>query len=155
MLPILLLLSANFIVYALYPAPISFDITTAFQLAFVALCEELFFRGLVLDQLIRKNWFSKSNTTLLVSVIFSLLHIVNLYSYATASYVAAQLVFALGASMVLCHLYLKQGLLPCIVLHIVINLSSLLCESTNISSLPPLAMAIYLAVGLIAIIHEI
>ncbi len=89
----------------------------AFLLAVAGICEELFFRGFLL--------FSIKRYSVLISAgIFSLLHLLNLFTYDT-SYVLLQLLVAFSAGVAYGYIAIfTKSIMPCIILHILTNITS-------------------------------
>lgn len=146
----ILLAGTNIFVFLITPSLKETNPIHIAQLCLAAICEELFFRGLLLSLLINKNHLSNRQACILVSILFGALHLINVYSYATPTYAIVQVYFAFSAGLMLAKLYLQYGLSSCILLHIVINLTSVLCESNSYSnqlSLIPSTTIIYLTIS--------
>ena len=94
---------------------------------FGAVCEELFFRSFLQNQLrerfvIRPLWIA-----ILVNLLFAAAHVVNAVSYATAPYVVLQTVTAFGVGLSLSAVYERTGKIGyCILIHTLINATGLL-----------------------------
>ncbi len=94
------------------------------RLLLAALCEELFFRGLLLRECVERHWLNPCKSVLAVSLVFALLHLLNAALFSQAW---LQVSFAFAASLVLSLVYLRYGQLwPCILTHILVNISSVL-----------------------------
>lgn len=112
-----------------------------FKLVFVAICEEFFFRGFLLDIAINKYKRCLANAALGVSGLFGLLHVFNVFSYASWGYVVCQIVFAFGISMMLCWLYIRlRNIILCIIIHSLINMTSIFTYKVNESGLEYIAL---------------
>lgn len=121
------------------------------KLILAAICEEFFFRGFLLDLIISKYKVQYLKAALGVSLVFALSHFVNGFSYGTWEYVCCQVVFALGISMLLCWLYIeRKSIIPCIILHGLINVQSLFSVKINEQGLAYITMGDVLAYGLLA-----
>ncbi len=100
--------------------------TFAFVL-FAAVCEELFFRSFLQNEL--KEIFSLRPLTavLVVNFLFAGLHAVNLFSYATFSYSLWQIILAFAVGISLSAVYERIDQIGyCIAIHALINGTGLL-----------------------------
>ena len=61
-------------------------------LTFVAAAEELFFRGLLLRELIFGYQYKPLLSTIVVSALFGALHILNIFSYTTTFFISSFLI---------------------------------------------------------------
>ena len=101
-------------------------------LIFVALAEELFFRGLLLRELVFEYKYKPMKAAILVSALFGVLHIINIFSYASVTYAIIQSLCAFSVSFDLSAIYCKfRSVIPCIVIHALINITSVGLESVN------------------------
>lgn len=115
--------------------------------------EELFFRGFLLEVFLTKYKFRTRNACLVVSVLFGMAHIVNVFSYATRQYAIIQCLCAFGVSFYLSAIYCKTNkIILCIIIHSLINLTSIWCDEVNISGMLTLnnfETSLFLGVGTI------
>lgn len=130
----------------------------AMKLILVAVCEEFFFRGFVLDLAIYKYKKNALMAALGVSLCFALLHLLNGFTYATWSYVCCQVVFAFGMSMLLSWLYIeRRSIMSCIILHAFINLQSLFSVKFNKQGLAYITVEeilVYIAVAILCFVYS-
>ena len=92
----------------------------------VAIAEELFFRGLVLRELVFGYNWRYVRASVVVSLIFGVLHLLNVNSYATWSYAIVQSICAFAVSFNLCAIFIKtKSLLWCVIIHALINITSI------------------------------
>jgi len=92
----------------------------------VASAEELFFRGLLLRELIFHYKWRASTASLLVSLAFGVLHLVNVNSYASLGYAIVQSVCAFAVSFNLSAIFIRtQRLWICVLIHALINITSI------------------------------
>lgn len=92
----------------------------------VALAEELFFRGLLLRELVFNYKWRAIKASLLVSLAFGFLHLVNVNSYATLGYAIVQSVCAFAVSFNLSAIFIRtQSLWICVLVHALINITSI------------------------------
>ena len=92
---------------------------------FVAVAEELFFRGFILQELIFSYNWRHVRASVVVSFIFGGLHLLNVNSYATWSYAIVQSICAFAVSFNLCAIFIKtKSLLWCVIIHTLINITS-------------------------------
>ncbi len=98
---------------------------------FGAVCEELFFRSFFQNQL-RERWGIRPlPAVIFVNILFAAAHVVNVFSYATISYVFFQMVAAFCVGVSLSAVYEKTGKIGyCILIHILINGTGLLAGFT-------------------------
>lgn len=101
-------------------------IEQAFILFAVAFAEELFFRGLLLRELIFGYCLKPMLAAIIVSLLFGALHILNIFSYATMSYAIVQGFCAFAIGFDLAAIYCRfRSVVPCILVHAVINITSI------------------------------
>lgn len=101
------------------------------SLLLAAVCEELFFRGVVFSELMERVRVKPLTAAVIVSGLFAGLHLFNLNSYASPGYAFVQIIFAFSISLVLSYLYLYKGIWPCIAVHGLINWASTFNEKFN------------------------
>lgn len=124
------------------------DLWVAGWLIVVAVAEEIFFRGFLLSEFQKYISWSRIKSAVSVSFLFAILHLCNLWSGTGLSYVLVQSFFAFGASVILCWIYCTQwGLISCMVIHGLVNLTSLLLEGKMTLTLAD--VLIYVATALI------
>ena len=102
------------------------DIRAMGWLLVVALCEELFFRGLLLPECKVRLHLSRLQASLLVSLLFGLAHFVNLHNSFSLYLILGQMVYAFGVGLLLSYLYFAYGLWLCVVVHGMLNIVSVL-----------------------------
>lgn len=92
----------------------------------IAIAEELFFRGFILLELVfNYNWLPV-RASVLVSLVFGILHLLNVNSYATWGYATVQSICAVAVSFNLCAIFVKtKSLLWCVLIHTLINITSI------------------------------
>ena len=92
----------------------------------VAIAEELFFRGFILLELVfNYNWLPV-RASVLVSLVFGILHLLNVNSYATWGYATVQSICAVAVSFNLCAIFIKtKSVLWCVIIHSLINITSM------------------------------
>lgn len=92
----------------------------------VAFAEELFFRGLLLRELVFSFKVRTIVASLLVSFVFGILHLVNVNSYATWCYAIVQSLCAFAVSFNLSAIFVStQRLWICVLIHALINITSI------------------------------
>jgi membrane protease YdiL (CAAX protease family) len=95
-------------------------------LVFVALAEELFFRGVLFRELAFSYKTNLVLVAVIVSLLFGVLHLLNIFSYATLHYAIVQSLCAFAISFDLSAIYRKfNSIVPCIVIHALINITSI------------------------------
>ena len=112
-LPILNLLAAN-----------GMDLNASWILLMmsVAVVEEIFFRGFLLHMLLKMGIFYG---LIFTNIIFSAFHLVNVTRIAELKYVIIQMIYAFIVGIYYSVLVVKfQSLLPCILSHFLINITS-------------------------------
>ena len=93
---------------------------------FVGLAEELFFRGLVLRELVFGYNWRHFLASVVVSFVFGVLHLLNVNSYATWNYAIMQSICAFKISFNLCAIFIKtKKLIWCVLIHSLINITSI------------------------------
>lgn len=98
----------------------------------VAFAEELFFRGLLLRELVFSFKVRTIVASLLVSFVFGILHLVNVNSYATWCYAIVQSLCAFAFSFNLSAIFVStQKLWICVLIHALINITSIGVENSN------------------------
>lgn len=113
-----------------------------------AVAEEIFFRGFLLSEFQEYISWSRKKSVVSVSLLFAIFHLFNLWNGTGLTYVLVQSFFAFGASVILCWIYYTQGgLIACIVIHGLVNLTSLLLEGKMTLTLAD--VVIYFATALI------
>ena len=99
-------------------------------LIFVAIAEELFFRGLLFRELVFSYNVKPALAALGVSTLFGVLHLFNIFSYATVHYASIQSLCAVAISFNLSAIYYKlKNIVPCIIIHVLINITSIGLDS--------------------------
>ena len=92
----------------------------------VAIAEELFFRGLLLRELVFSYNWQPVRASLIVSSLFGVLHLLNVNSYATWNYAIVQSICAFAVSVNICAVFINtKRLLWCVVIHMMINITSI------------------------------
>ena len=105
---------------------VSLFLEEAALLIFVAIAEELFFRGLLLCELLFSFQVNPILAGTIVSALFGALHLINVFSYASLSYAIVQSMCAFAISFDLSAIYYKfKSIVPCIVIHALINITSI------------------------------
>ena len=107
---------ANMGLFLFFPSKISslanYDVITLMKqvtvLILVAVAEELFFRGLLLRELVIGFKVKPLMAGIIVSLIFGALHIVNLFSYASFSYAIVQGLCAFAVGIDLSAIYCRN-----------------------------------------------
>lgn len=102
------------------------DLRAMGWLLVVALCEELFFRGLLLPECKVRLHLSRLQASLLVSLLFGLAHFVNIHNSYGLYLILGQMVYAFGVGLLLSYLYFARGLRLCVIVHGVLNIVSVL-----------------------------
>ena len=145
----LLLPLANLVFFGLYYADevvfSQIPLTTYGTAALAAVCEELFFRGILLHHAVFSFRMHPLWAAGMVSCLFGILHIVNCFSYATWDYVMIQVLCAIAAGMLLADIYLERGIIACVLWHITINITGALHYSGN--SQPDYHLNVYMLSG--------
>lgn len=122
---------------------------------FVAIAEELFFRGLVFRELVFCYKYKPVLAALGVSALFGTLHLLNIFSYATLYYSIVQSLCAFAISFNLSAVYYKlKSIVPCIVIHALINITSIgLGNGVGKLSLNSFEVAMFLIVAVLYLFH--
>ncbi len=130
LLSLLLLPLANIILFICGDGDL--DCSIAFlgkQLALgvaVSFAEELFFRGLLLKELVFGYKWKALVASCAVSFVFAVMHLFNVNSYATWGYALVQSICAFAVSVNLCAVFIvSRRLLWCIAIHALINITSI------------------------------
>ena len=125
----------------------------------VAVAEELLFRGLVLREMVFCYNLQPIRASLIVSIAFGILHLLNVNSYATWGYAIVQSICAFAVSFNICAVFINtKSLLWCIAIHAMINITSIGFEGStkgqqlllsNLESIIFLSVSfIYLMIGI-------
>ena len=124
-------------------------------LVFVALAEELFFRGLVFRELTFGYEVKPVLAAAIVSLLFGALHLLNVFSYATISYAIVQSLCAFAVSFDLSAIYYKfKSIVPCVVIHSAINITSIgLDNGLQKLLINDVEITIFLMVAILYLIH--
>ena len=123
--------------------------------AFVAIAEELFFRGLLFRELTFGYEVKPVLAAVIVSLLFGALHLLNVFSYATISYTIVQSLCAFAVSFDLSAIYYKfKSIVPCVVIHSAINITSIgLDNGLQKLLLNDVEITIFLMVAILYLIH--
>jgi len=98
----------------------------------VALAEELFFRGLLLREMVFGFEIRPMIASVVVSIAFGVMHLLNVNSYATWNYAILQSICAFAVSINLSAIFIKsKSLLWCVAVHGLINMTSVGLEFNN------------------------
>lgn len=123
-------------------------------LLFVAVAEELFFRGLLIRELVFRYKWRPSLAAGLVSLVFGGLHIVNAFSYATLLYAVVQGICAFALGFDLAAIYCKfRSVLPCVVIHALINITSIGLDNGARLVLTNTEAFVFLTVAILYFLH--
>ena len=124
-------------------------------LIFVAIAEELFFRGLLFRELVFSYNVKSTLAALGVSTLFGALHLLNTFSYATLQYAIVQTLCAFAISFNLSAIYYKfKSIALCIVIHTLINITSIgLGNGVEKLSLNSFEVAMFLIVAVLYLFH--
>ena len=124
-------------------------------LIFVAIAEELFFRGLLFRELVFSYNVKSAVAALGVSALFGALHLLNIFSCATLYYAIIQSLCAFAISFNLSAIYYKfKSIVPCIIIHAVINITSIgLDTGVGKLSLNSFEATVFLIVAILYLIH--
>ena len=125
----------------------------------VALAEELFFRGLLLRELVFGFGLRPILASIVVSIAFGMMHILNVNSYAELDYAVVQSVCAVAVSFNLSAIFIKsKSLLWCVLIHGMINISSIGIDASaddNLLVLGNIEYVIFLLVSFIYLIYGV
>ena len=92
----------------------------------VAVAEELFFRGLLFREMVFSYNWQPVRASVVVSIAFGSLHLLNVNSYATCGFAIVQSICAFAVSFNLCAIFINiKSLLWCIAIHAMINITSI------------------------------
>lgn len=100
------------------------SIKEIFIMAGIAFSEEVFFRGFLLSKLTRNFQYCILRGILVSSLVFSGMHLVNLFSGASLDYVLMQCITA--GSVGFCFaiiVYRERSIILCVLFHLLINLT--------------------------------
>ena len=98
----------------------------------IALAEELFFRGLLLREMVFGFEIRPMIASVVVSIAFGVMHLLNVNSYATWNYAILQSICAFAVSINLSAIFIKsKSLLWCVAVHGLINMTSVGLEFNN------------------------
>ena len=124
-------------------------------LIFVAIAEELFFRGLLFRELVFGFKYKLVLSAIIVSTLFGALHLLNVFSYAAISYAIVQSLCAFAISFKLSAIYYRcMTIIPCIVIHSAINITSIGLDSgVEKLSLSSLEATVFLLVAVLFLIY--
>ncbi len=94
--------------------------------------EEVAFRGIILNM--QKKRYTQTTVVLLNGIIFGLFHYTNLLSFPDLFSVSLQVFFASCLGIMFSYMYFKtKSIIPCIILHFLINAFGILFYPTSIS----------------------
>lgn len=124
-------------------------------LIIVAIAEELFFRGLVFRELVFSFKYKPVLSAIVVSSLFGVLHLLNIFSYASLHYAIVQSMCAFAISFNLSAIYYKfKSIVPCVVIHAVINITSIgLGSGLEKLSLNSFEATVFLTVAVLYLVH--
>lgn len=121
------------------------------KLLLAAICEEFFFRGLLLPESINRWHWPPIKATLGVSSLFAVLHLLNFLGHNNIQYAIVQVIFAFGISIFLCALYLKRGIVPCFLVHGLVNVvAALFFPEGAVGQVSALIGAIYIGLAVLS-----
>lgn len=163
-LPALLLfpvvnLGLTFLKYSTGVIAIKFDAYCFFKelalLIFVAVAEELFFRGLVFREIVFGYKYNPVLSAIVVSALFGAPHLLNTFSYATLHYAIVQTLCAFAISFNLSAIYYRfKSIVSCVVIHALINITSIgLGNGVEKLSLNSFEVAMFLIVAVLYLFH--
>lgn len=126
-----------------------------FILIVVAIAEELFLRGLLLRELVFGFQVKPLVAATIVSLIFGVLHIVNVFSYASFSYAVVQGLCAFAVGVDLAAIYCRfRSVIPCIIIHSSINITSIGLDSgADKLILTSVEASVFLVVAVLYLVH--
>ena len=124
-------------------------------LIFVAIAEEFFFRVFLFRELIFGYKHKPVKAALLVSTLFGVLHIMNMFSYASVTYAIVQGFCAFAVGVDLSAIYCKfKSVVPCIVVHALINVTSICLDNgTEKFALTNFETTVFLLVAVLYLLH--
>ena len=124
-------------------------------LIFVAVAEELFFRGLLLHELLFSFQVKPILAGTIVSALFGALHLMNVFSYASLTYAIVQGLCAFAVGFDLTAIYCKfKSVVPCIFVHILINITSIgLDDGAEKLALTSVEICLLLFVAVLYFVH--
>lgn len=122
---------------------------------FVAIAEELFFRGLLFRELLFSFQVKPILAGIIVSALFGALHLLNTFSYATLHYAIVQSLCAFAMSFNLSAIYYKfNSIVSCIVIHVLINITSIgLDNGSEALSLNSFEVTVFLIAAVLYLVH--
>lgn len=124
-------------------------------LIFVAIAEELFFRGLLLRELLFNFQVKPLLAGTIVSVIFGALHLVNVFSYTSLTYAIVQGLCAFAVGFDFAAIYYRfKSVVPCILIHALINITSIsLHDGAEKLALTSVEICLLLFVAILYFVH--
>lgn len=122
---------------------------------FVAIAEELFFRGLLFRELLFSFQVKPILAGIIVSALFGALHLLNTFSYATLHYAIVQALCAFAISFNLSAIYYRfKSIFPCIIIHSLINITSIgLDNGSEALSLNSFEVTVFLIAAVLYLVH--
>jgi len=124
-------------------------------LIFVAVAEELFFRGLLLRELLFSFQVKPILAGTIVSALFGILHLVNSFSYASFLYAIVQSLGAFAVGFDLAAIYYRfKSVVPCILIHASINITSFGLDScVERLTLHNMEVGVFLVISILYLAH--
>lgn len=124
-------------------------------LIFVAVAEELFFRGLLLRELLFSFQVKPILAGIIVSAVFGSLHLMNVFSYASLTYAIVQGLCAFAVGFDLAAIYYRfKSVVPCILIHALINITSIgLDDGAEKLALTSVEICLLLFVAILYFVH--
>ena len=124
-------------------------------LILVAVAEELFFRDLLLRELLFSFQVKPILAGIIVSAVFGALHLMNVFSYASLTYAIVQGLCAFAVGFDLAAIYYRfKSVVPCILVHALINITSIgLGDGTEKLVLTNVEVGILLFVAVLYFMH--
>lgn len=124
-------------------------------LIFVAVAEELFFRGLLLRELLFSFRIKPILAGTIVSALFGALHLMNVFSYASLTYAIVQGLCAFAVGFDLAAIYCRfKSIVPCILVHALINITSIGLDDGAIKlALTNVEVGLLLFVAVVYFVH--
>lgn len=130
---------------------------------YFGLGEEVLFRGGILSLLTKQYKTNVLKGTLITSLMFSAMHMINIYSSATVGYAVVQSICAAATGfcfgMITCR---EKSIIPCVMIHSLTNITSLAISNRNIIAgetkrfdLNRLEMTVFLVVAGIYMVYGI
>lgn len=128
-------------------------------LLFVAVAEELFFRGLLLRELVFSYKWKPICAAMLISIAFAFLHLLNVNSYADWTYAFIQSICAFFVSVNISAVFIRsQSLLLCMIIHGLINITSIGLDnlhSVEKLTLTSVEVSVFLVVSIVYFVYGI